>query len=213
MNSLTMQKLPLSFYLRNDVLKISKELLGKVLVTNWSNEFTSGRIVETEAYAGETDRASHASKGRTTRTEVMFNEGGRAYVYLCYGVHQMFNIVTNKDGIPDAVLIRAVEPIGGIDMMLKRTGKKKLDETLTRGPGNVGKAFGFHTSQCGLLLNSDELFIADDGFKVTEKDIVTSPRIGVDYAGDHAEWHYRFYLKESNYVSGKKSKNSNVKSK
>src|SRR5438552_2159101 len=114
--TLTMKKLPLSFYLRNDVLKIAKELLGKVLVTNWDNEFTSGRIVETEAYAGETDKASHASKGRTARTDVMFNEGGKAYVYLCYGVHQMFNIVTNKEGVPDAVLIRAVEPIDGIDI-------------------------------------------------------------------------------------------------
>lgn len=199
-----MQKLPLSFYLGNDVLKIAKELLGKVLVTNWNNEFTSGRIVETEAYAGETDRASHASKGRTTRTEVMFNEGGRAYVYLCYGIHQMFNIVTNKEGKPDAVLIRAVEPIDGIDIMMKRTGKKKLDESLTRGPGNVGKAFGFHTSQCGLLLNSDELFIADDGYKVRGPEIVTSPRIGVDYAGEHAAWHYRFFIKENKYVSGRK---------
>jgi DNA-3-methyladenine glycosylase len=198
-----MQKLPLSFYLKNDVLKIAKDLLGKVLVTNWNNEFTSGRIVETEAYAGETDKASHASKGRTARTEVMFNEGGRAYVYLCYGVHQMFNIVTNKEGVPDAVLIRAVEPIDGIDIMLKRTKKKKLDDTLTRGPGNVGKAFGFHTSQCGLLLNSDELFIADDGLKISKSMIGASPRIGVDYAGKHAEWHYRFFVKGSKYVSGK----------
>ena len=198
-----MQRLSLTFYLRNDVLKIAKELLGKVLVTNWNNEYTSGRIVETEAYAGETDKASHASKGRTTRTEVMFNEGGRAYVYLCYGVHQMFNIVTNKEGTPDAILIRAVEPIDGIDIMLKRTGKKKLDETLTRGPGNVGKALGFHTSQCGLLLNSDELFIADDGFKISKSMIGTSPRIGVDYAGKHAERHYRFFVKRSKYVSGK----------
>jgi DNA-3-methyladenine glycosylase len=198
-----MQKLPLSFYLRNDVLKIARELLGKVLVTNWNNEYASGRIVETEAYAGETDKASHASKGRTARTEVMFNEGGKAYVYLCYGVHQMFNIVTNKEGTPDAVLIRAVEPIDGIDIMLRRTGKEKLDETLTRGPGNVGKAFGFHTSQCGLLLNSDELFIADDGFKVSKAMIGTSPRIGVDYAGKHAELQYRFFVKGNKYVSGK----------
>src|SRR5215213_5872807 len=161
-----MQKLPLSFYLRNDVVKISKELLGKVLVTQWDNEYTSGRIVETEAYAGELDKASHASKGKTPRTEVMFGEGGRAYVYLCYGIHQMFNIVTSKAGIPHAVLIRAVEPLEGIDVMLKRTGKKKLDETLTRGPGNVGKAFGFHTSQCGNLLTGDELFNADDGFRL-----------------------------------------------
>src|SRR5215203_1166984 len=198
-----MQKLPLSFYLGNDVLKIARDLLGKILVTSWNNEYTSGRIVETEAYAGETDKASHASKGRTAITEIMFNKGGKAYVYLCYGVHQMFNIVTNKEGIPDAILIRAVEPVDGIDIMLKRTGKKKFDEILTRGPGNVGKAFGFHTSQCGLLLNSDELFIADDGFKVSKEMIGTSPRIGVDYAGKHAEWHYRFFMKGSKFVSGK----------
>ena len=198
-----MRKLPLSFYVGNDVVKIARDLLGKVLVTNWNNEYTSGRIVETEAYAGETDKASHASKGRTARTDIMFNEGGRAYVYLCYGVHQMFNIVTNKEGTPDAVLIRAVEPIDGIDIMLKRTGKKKADETLTKGPGNVGKAFGFHTSQCGLLLNSDELFIADDRVRISKSMIVTSPRIGVGYAGKHAEWHYRFFVKGSKYVSGK----------
>lgn len=201
-----MKKLPLSFYLQNDVLKIAKELLGKVLVTKWNNEYTSGRIVETEAYAGETDKASHASKGRTARTEVMFNEGGKAYIYLCYGIHQMFNIVTNKEGVPDAVLVRGVEPIDGIDIMLKRTGKKKPDETLTRGPGNVGKAFGFHTSQCGLLLNSDDLYVADDGFKVLKSDIITSPRIGVDYAGKHAELHYRFFIKGNKYVSGKVKK-------
>jgi len=198
-----MQKLPLSFYLGNDVVKIAKELLGKVLVTNWDGRCTSGRIVETEAYAGETDKASHASKGRTARTEVMFNKGGTAYVYLCYGIHQMFNIVTNKEGHAEAVLIRGVEPIDGIDVMLKRTGKKILDETLTRGPGNVGKAFGFHTSQCGISLLGDELFIAEDDFKISKSMIISSPRIGVDYAGKHAEWHYRFYLKGSKYVSGK----------
>jgi DNA-3-methyladenine glycosylase len=200
-----MEKLPLSFYLGNDVVKISRELLGKVLVTNWNNQYTSGRIIETEAYAGETDRASHASKGRTARTEVMFGEGGRAYVYLCYGVHQMFNIVTNKEGIPHAILIRAIEPLEGIDIMLKRTGKKKLDESLARGPGNVGKAFGFHTSQCGLSLQSDELYIADDGFKPKPSMIGTSPRVGVDYAGEHAAWHYRFFIKGNKYVS--KSRN------
>jgi DNA-3-methyladenine glycosylase len=200
-----MKKLPLSFYLRPDVVRISKELLGKVLVTNWNNEYTAGRIVETEAYAGETDKASHASKGRTKRTEVIFNRGGTAYVYLCYGIHQMFNIVTNKEGIPHAILIRAIEPVAGIDIMLRRTGKTKLDETLTRGPGNVGRAFGFHTSQCGLLLTGNELFIADDGFTLKESQIVSSPRIGVDYAGEHAEWHYRFFIKGNKYVSGKRS--------
>jgi len=200
-----MEKLPLAFYLRDDVVSIARELLGKVLVTQWAGERTSGRIVETEAYAGEGDRASHASKGRTGRTEVMFGEGGRAYVYLCYGIHQMFNIVTNVAGIPHAILIRALEPLEGIDLMLDRTGKKRLDHTLTRGPGNVGKALGFHTSQCGSALNSEEMYIADDGFQLPQASIVAAPRIGVDYAGEHAAWHYRFYVKGNPFVSGKKS--------
>ena len=200
-----MKKLPLSFYLRDDVVQIAKELIGKVLVTNWNGEFTSGRIVETEAYAGEIDKASHASRGMTPRTKVMYGEGGKAYVYLCYGIHQMFNIVTNKAGTPHAILIRGVEPLKGIETMLKRTSKKKFDETIARGPGNVGKAFGFHTSQCGVSLIDDELYILDDGYKVSESMIATSKRIGVDYAGDHAEWHFRFYLKGNKFVSGKKN--------
>ena len=198
-----MKKLPLSFYLRADVEQIAKELLGKVLVTNWGGAFTSGRIVETEAYAGEIDNASHASKGRTPRTEVIFGTGGTAYVYLCYGIHQMFNIVTNISGIPHAILIRGVEPMEGTGIMLQRTGKKKVDETLSRGPGNVGKAFGFHTSQCGFSLVGEELYIADDGFTIKPSMIGTSPRIGVDYAGDHADWHFRYFLKGNKYVSGK----------
>jgi DNA-3-methyladenine glycosylase len=200
-----MKKLPLSFYLRDDVVAIARELLGKVLVTAWDGEVTTGRIVETEAYAGELDRASHASKGRTERTKVMFGAGGRAYVYLCYGIHQMFNIVTSKEGEPHAILIRAVEPLQGKEIMLERTGKTKWDNTITSGPGRVGKAFGFHTSQCGLSLTGDDLYIADDGFRTTVEDIVSSPRIGVDYAGEHAAWHYRFYLRDSPYVSGKKN--------
>jgi DNA-3-methyladenine glycosylase len=198
-----MEKLPLSFYLRDNVVAMAKDMLGKVLVTNWNGELTSGRIVETEAYQGETDKASHASKGRTKRTEVMYGEGGRAYVYLCYGIHQMFNIVVNREGTPHAILVRAVEPIDGVDLMLRRTGKKVLDETLTRGPGNVGKAFGFHTSQCGLSLVSDELYLADDGYQLKASQVGSSPRIGVAYAGDHAAWEYRFFVKGNPYVSGK----------
>ena len=206
-----MKKLPLSFYLRNDVLAIAKELLGKVLVTAWDGEVTSGRIVETEAYAGESDRASHASKGRTDRTEVMYGSGGRAYVYLCYGIHQMFNIVTSVEGEPHAILIRAIDPMKGKETMLRRTGKKAWNESIASGPGRVGKALGFHTTQCGLSLTGKELYIGDDGFSVPEEDIVTSPRIGVDYAGEHAEWHYRFYLKGNPYVSGRKSRSKNSK--
>ncbi len=201
-----MVKLPESFYQREDVLKIAKELLGKVLVTKWQGIYTSGRIVETEAYAGETDKASHASRGRTSRTAVIFGKGGVAYVYLCYGIHEMFNIVTNDEGIAHAILVRAIEPIEGVEAMLLRTGKKVLDETLARGPGNVGKAFGFHRSQTGMSLQGDELYIADDGFYVPGENILATPRIGVDYAGTDALLHYRFFLRDNKYVSGKRLK-------
>ena len=200
-----MKKLEQDFYDRSDVLKISKELLGKVLVTKFGQRLTAGRIVETEAYAGEIDRASHAWGGRrTNRTEVMYGAGGTAYVYLCYGIHQMFNVVTNQQGIPHAILVRAAEPLEGIDIMLERTGKKQLDFTLTKGPGNVGKAFGFHTRHTGLSLLGDELFIADDGYLVKKADLLATPRIGVDYAGDDAALPYRFIIRDNPYVSGKK---------
>ena len=138
-----MKKLPLSFYDRDDVLTIAKELLGKILVTNLDNEVTSGRIVETEAYIAHIDKASHSVGGRRTqRNEDMYAPAGSAYVYICYGMHQMMNVVTNKKDIPDAVLIRALEPLEGIKTMLKRTGKKVLDNTITSGPGNVGKSMG-----------------------------------------------------------------------
>ncbi len=199
-----MKKLPISFYQRNDVLQIARELLGKILVTKWRGVITAGRIVECEAYAGETDNASHAAGGRrTNRTEVMYKEGGTAYVYLCYGIHQMFNIVTNATGTPHAILIRAIEPLQGIDKMLKRTGKIKLDSTLTRGPGNVGRALGIHTSHTGLSLLSDKIFIAEDGLIYGDDEIKTSKRIGVDYAGNDALLAYRFYVKGNPYVSGK----------
>ncbi|MES2882894.1 MAG: DNA-3-methyladenine glycosylase [Bacteroidota bacterium] len=196
----------MSFYLTTNVTEIAKQLLGKILVTQWMDGTTQGRIIETEAYEGEIDKASHAFKGLTPRTKTMYAQGGTAYVYLCYGIHQMFNVVTGAAGTPHAILIRGVEPIKGVDIMLARTGKIKLDNTLTRGPGNVGRAFGFHTSHCGMELTGKEIFIADDGYEVLPKMIGTSPRIGVDYAGHHAEWHYRFYLKGNKWVSGKVNK-------
>jgi DNA-3-methyladenine glycosylase len=196
-----LRKLTLAFYLRHDVVQVARELLGKVLVTAWNGELTAGRIVETEAYAGQIDKASHAYRGRTPRTAVMFGEGGVAYVYLCYGLHQMFNIVTNTEGMPHAILIRALEPLLGVDVMLHRTGKKVLDHTLTRGPGNVGKAMGFHTSQSGWSLQSDELFIGDDGYVRTDAETGISPRIGVDYAGEDALLPYRFFVKGNPFVT------------
>ena len=199
-----MQKLPLSFYRRDDVLQVSRDLLGKLLVTKWQDVATSGRIVECEAYAGEIDRASHAAGGRrTARTEIMYAHGGVAYVYLCYGIHHLFNVVTNNKDVPHAILIRAIEPLKGIDEMLLRTGKKHLNHTLTKGPGNVSKALGIYTGNTGTSLLSSKLFIADDGFRYDENEIGISPRIGVDYAGAHATWNYRFYIKKNPFVSGK----------
>ena len=199
-----MRKLNIEFYQQKNVRQIAKELLGKILVTNWKGIITSGRIVECEAYAGVIDKASHASGGRrTTRNEIMYREGGYAYVYLCYGIHHLFNVVTNSTDIPHAILIRALDPIEGIKEMLLRTNKKKLDHTLTRGPGNVSKALGIITKHTGTSLLEDKIFIADDGGKYRKKDIAASPRIGVDYAGKDALLPYRFYVKGNPFVSGK----------
>jgi DNA-3-methyladenine glycosylase len=202
-----MQKLDSDFYNRADVVKIAKDLIGKVLVSQFGEVLTSGRIVETEAYAGVIDKASHAYGGRrTNRTEVMYRKGGVAYVYLCYGIHYLFNVVTNVTDTPHAVLIRALEPLKGVETMLARTRKKVADYTLTKGPGNVSKALGIDTGHTGWDLMSDDLFIAADGFTPKRKDIVATPRIGVDYAGEDAKLPYRFILDGSPYVSGKKVK-------
>ncbi|MDQ6843193.1 MAG: DNA-3-methyladenine glycosylase [Bacteroidota bacterium] len=201
-----MGKLSLSFYRRKDVVQIAKELLGKIVVTTFDGNLTSGRIVEVEAYVGITDKASHSfASRRTARNEHMYSPAGTAYVYICYGMHHMFNIVTNEKGIPDAILIRAVEPLEGIDTMLKRTGKKNLDRTLTRGPGNVGKALGIFKHHSGLLLNHKELYIVEDHFKLSEKETGISARIGVESAGPDGLLPYRFYIKKNKYVSGKNS--------
>lgn len=199
-----MKKLPLDFYRRDNILIVAKELLGKVLVTRWNGVTTAGRIVEVEAYNGIIDKASHAFGGRRTdRTEIMYAAGGLAYVYLCYGIHYLFNVVTNKKEIPHAILVRALEPLIGIAEMQKRTGKKVLDNTLTKGPGNVSKALGIQKNVTGHSLLSKELFIADDGFAFNEKQIKKSPRIGVDYAGEDALLHYRYFIKGNPFVSGK----------
>ncbi len=200
-----MKKLPVSFYRRENVLEIAKELLGKILVTNQDGIVTSGRIVEVEAYNGIVDKASHAFGGkRTNRNEIMYADGGAAYVYLCYGIHHLFNVVTHTKETPHAILIRALEPVKGIDEMLKRVGKKQLDSTITRGPGNLSKALGITTLQTGVSLLGKELFVGDDGFKFSKNEIVASPRIGVDYAGKDALLPYRFFIKGNSFVSGKR---------
>ena len=184
-------------------MTIARELLGKMIVTNIEGIKTSGRIVETEAYAGITDKASHAFAGkRTIRNEHMYGEAANAYVYICYGIHQMFNIVTNDKEIPDAILIRAVEPVEGIEDMLIRTGKKNADNTLTKGPGNVGKALGIFKIHSGINVTGDTIFLASDDFKLDEDMIGNSARIGVNYAGPDALLPYRFFIKGNKFVSG-----------
>jgi DNA-3-methyladenine glycosylase len=199
-----MTKLPPAFYQQKNVLLVAKELLGKVLVTRFNGLETSGRIAEVEAYNGIIDKASHAFGGRRTkRTEIMYTEGGVAYVYLCYGIHHLFNVVTSVRDVPHAVLIRALEPLSGMPVMLKRTGKIKADYTLTKGPGNVSKALGLTTAITGQPLHGKQLFIADDGYVLPKSHLIASTRIGVDYAGADALLLYRFYIKGNKYVSGK----------
>ncbi len=199
-----MKKLTLDFYRRENVLQVAEELMGKLLITNKDGILTSGRIVECEAYAGAPDKASHAFGGRrTNRNEVMYGEGGVSYVYLCYGIHHLFNVVTNVKETPHAILVRSLEPVQGMKDMLIRTGKNKIDNTLTRGPGNLSKALGIYTKDNGEILTGKNIYLADDGFSYSKNEIFTSPRIGVDYAGDDALLPYRFYIKGNSFVSGK----------
>ena len=197
-----MSKLPAKFYERGDVLAISKELLGKVLYTQFDDKLTSGIIVETEAYAGETDRASHAYRGkRTQRTKVMYASGGTAYIYLCYGIHHLFNVVTNFEGIPHAVLIRAIEPKDGIEVMLKRRNKKTENHSLTAGPGALAKALGITVENSGVSLKDNLIWLEDQNIFYSNQDIISSPRVGVQYAGKDAQNSWRFQIENNPYVS------------
>lgn len=191
-----------SFYKRTDVVALAHDLLGKYLFTEINGVVTGGIITETEAYAGETDKASHAYGGRyTNRTAMMYKEGGVAYVYLCYGIHSLFNIVTNEAGIPHAILIRGIEPTVGIEVMKKRRGVKKVGSDFCIGPGKVAKALGIHYSHSGVVLDylSDnpevKIWLEEGGLTIPEEKIFITPRIGVDYAGEDALLPYRFFLK------------------
>lgn len=197
-----MKKLSIEFYRHEDVLKIARDLLGKIIVTRFRGITTSARIVETEAYAGVADKASHASGGRrTARNEVMYGPGGFSYVYLCYGIHHLFNVVTNMKDVPHAVLIRGAEPLEGMPAMLRRAGRKKVDHSLTRGPGNLTRALGIRTLHNGLSLRSEKIFLAEDGYCPDPGEIICSPRIGVDYAGADAWLPYRFFIAGNPFVS------------
>jgi len=195
--------LPRSFYTRHDVVEIARDLLGKVLVTRMNNLVTTAIITETEAYAGIADRASHAFGGRrTVRTEIMYRIGGTAYIYLCYGVHSLFNVVTNKRDIPHAVLIRGIKPLEGIEIMEKRYRKKILKNDVFHGPGKVTTLMGIHYSYTGLDLTIIPRREQKPGIWIEESlrpplpsTVLTSSRVGVNYAGEDASLPYRFILK------------------
>ncbi|MGI9260965.1 MAG: DNA-3-methyladenine glycosylase, partial [Woeseiaceae bacterium] len=165
-------KIPGEFYLRSDVITVARDLLGKVLCTQFDGIPTTAIITETEAYAGETDKASHAFGGRrTTRTEPMFGLGGNAYVYLCYGIHHLFNVVTGQEGMPHAVLVRAGSPLDGMETMLSRRRKEKADKKLMAGPGTIAEALGIKSSMTGTDLAGDRIWIEDQGVVVADRDI------------------------------------------
>lgn len=193
-------KLEPSFYRRKNVVSVAKSLIGKLLVTTIEGSQTSGIIVETEAYSWR-ERGCHAYGGRkTARNEVMFEEGGRAYVYLCYGVHNLFNVVTNQRGVADAVLVRAIEPVTGLENMYRRRGQVSLYQ-LTSGPGKLTRALGIDRTYNGKVLYDDDVWIEDIGMKINSKHIEAGKRIGIDYAGDDANLPWRFMLKGNRWVS------------
>ncbi|WP_143960993.1 DNA-3-methyladenine glycosylase [Litoribacter populi] len=196
--------LPKTFFLENEVTHISKMLLGKVMVSQIGDAITAGRIVETEAYDGNKDKACHAYLNRNTkRTEVMFKEGGRSYVYLCYGIHHLFNIVTHLHNQANAVLIRALEPLEGVEVMKVRRGMQKI-KMLCNGPGKLAKAMGIHKHYNDTLLYNTESPIWIGKLESEpEFEIVETTRIGVDYAEEDAALPWRYYIKDNQFISKK----------
>ena len=197
-----MPKLSLSFYQQEDVISLAKQLLGKKLITFIDGELTGGIIVETEAYNGVIDKASHAYNGRyTPRTSTMYKAGGVSYVYLCYGIHYLFNVVTGVEGNPHAVLIRGLEPVDGLSTMLDRRKMAKLAPRITAGPGALAQALGIDKNLNAKDLLGDEIWIEDVGIHYADAQIISSPRVGVAYAQDHALLPWRFYIKGNKFVS------------
>jgi DNA-3-methyladenine glycosylase len=195
-------KLPGTYYHTNDVVALSKDLLGKYLFTRIDGITTGGYIVETEAYNGIIDKASHAyGNKKSPRTSTMFMQGGIAYVYLCYGIHEMFNIVTSVEGQPHAILIRAINPTEGLDVMLVRKNMLVAKPNVTSGPGSVAKALGISRNINAFSLQSDIIWIEDRGLIIPDETIAAVPRVGVSYAMEDALLPYRFYVKGNPYVS------------
>lgn len=196
-----MPKLPPSFYQQEDVVSLAKQLLGKLLFTYVDGKLTGGIITETEAYDGVADKACHAYGGRNTnRTATMFLNGGVTYVYLCYGIHHLLNVVSGTEGNPQAILIRAIEPTVGLEVMLERRKMEKVPPRITAGPGALAQALGIDRQLNAKDLSADEIWI-EDAKNYEDEKIVATTRIGVAYAQEHALWPFRFYIKGNKYVS------------
>lgn len=195
-------KLEREFYLR-DGLTVARELIGKKLVTNLSEGLTSGIIVETEAYMGAIDAASHAYKGKTERTKIFYGAGGFVYVYLIYGMYICTNVIANVENVPEAVLIRALEPVDGVELMKSRRNKNNL-RGLCSGPGKLSQALGITKNFYGTDLCGDEIFIetAEENLRVE-----ATKRINVDYAGEAANYLWRFVAADSNFLSVQQRRN------
>jgi len=194
-------KIGREFYLRQNTITIARELLGKLLVVPAaSGERVSGMIVETEAYMGETDKAAHSYAGRRTkRTETMYAAGGTVYIFFIYGMYYQFNIVTGPQEHPHAILIRAVEPIEGIEVMRERRGEMK-DRNLTSGPGKLCIAMGIDRGVNGEDLLGERVWL-EECRKLSRKEIVAGKRIGIDYAEEDAEKPWRFWVNDNPFVS------------
>ena len=195
------QKIAVSRYQTEQVVSLARNLTGKFLFTKINNKLTGGMITETEAYAGVTDKASHAYGGRrTNRTAIMYHKGGVSYVYFTYGMHHLFNIVTGKEEVPHAILIRAIYPLEGTGTMLKRTGKSTVNYKLTNGPAKLTRALGITKEHNGISLDGNIIWLEDRNIIIDDKDIAATPRIGIDYAGEDALLPYRFVLDYKNYL-------------
>lgn len=201
-NGLSGEKLGFDFYQNSNVTEIAIQLLGKQIFTLINGQITGGVIVETEAYNGVTDKASHAYGGRfTERTKTMYKEGGTSYVYLCYGIHYLFNVVTGSVNSPQVVLIRAIEPAIGLEVMEQRRGMSFSQSKVCSGPGALSKALGITKDLNDKDLLGNEVWIEDTGFDVNSCDVLATNRIGVDYAEEDALLPWRFYIRGNKYVS------------
>lgn len=187
-------------FFKRPTLVVARDLLGKYLVVRNGKTLLAGKIAETEAYVGEDDKACHASKGRTSRTETLYAKAGTIYVYLIYGMYHCLNIVTESEGFPSAVLIRAVEPVEGIAHMERRRKTKHIS-ALASGPGKLCQAFGITKHMNGKTVFGDALWIEDRGERVLPENVITTSRIGVGYAGPAKKYPWRFYVNDSVFVS------------